>query len=203
MTLPGYRSNERQPLLWDEPLGNHGHIRAVIGNLAEQLTAEYLNGFRHKTVSTCAYCPDVSRGTPPSEFFESKAAGLSGQTFIYEGRLVKDRAFAALNPLSYVIWHHRAETKQVSTVGELERLVLRMMRKLYVIPFAEVDAICSRRPIEALNSAYGGTDRKVYGSGYRIPLGILPSFVAKTFTNGITSIEREVWKYDPDLNLSS
>lgn len=191
MMISGYKSSERQPLLWDEPLGNHGHVRTVIGDLMEDLTALILGGRRHKTSAGC-YCPDVSVGE--EQFFESKAAGRNGQTFVYAGRLVKDRHFAfSGRRLSYVVWHHRANTLEVSTEGELRRLVLESTEAVYLVPFAEIDRVCLDRPAEPLNSAYGSTDRKTYGSGHRIPVLFLKSWMLKKFSAGVTEDEMDSW----------
>lgn len=62
MTISGVKRCNEQPLLWEVPLGNHGHSRNVIGQLAEELTAAYVGGRRHKSDSTKDYCPDVSAG---------------------------------------------------------------------------------------------------------------------------------------------
>lgn len=173
MIISAFKSGFHQPWLFDVPLGNHGHARTVIGDLAERLTARLTGGRRHRTQGTADYCPDVSfRGT----FFESKAAGLSKQTFVYAGRLEKDRRFVRKgNPLSYVIWHHGADTKLARTVRELEELVLANLRCVHVVPFPCFDAVCRTLPEEKLNSGYGGhvNRSKVYGSGFRVFLRLL------------------------------
>lgn len=73
LTLSGYKSLERQAYLFDEPLPRHGHVRCVVGDLCERLTAAMVGGRRHKTDCTADYCPDVSdeRGN----YYESKAGG--------------------------------------------------------------------------------------------------------------------------------
>lgn len=151
----------------DEPLGNHGTVRNIIGNCAEELTKKVLRLRRHKTDSTCDYCPDLSRG---SIYFESKAMGCSNQTFIYTGRLEKDREFAADNWLGYAIWWHSAKTKQAQTVGELRALFHWHLRGLFIVPFEAIETLCDARPIEPLNSKYGRSNEPgtLYGSGYRI-----------------------------------
>lgn len=101
MNISGLKSLERQPLLWAEPLGGHGHVRHVIGNLVEELTAKLMHGRRHKTQSTMDYCPDVSAPLYDdgewlnTQYFECKAAGSSNEMFVYKGRLIKDREFVA------------------------------------------------------------------------------------------------------------
>lgn len=168
--ISGYKTVERQGLLWPEPLGNHGHARNVIGNLVEQWTAELVGGRRHKTDSRADYCPDVSTA---NAYFESKAVGRSKTAFIYTGRLEKDKAFAATNRLVYVIWHHCAVTRQATTVAELEALVALHFRCVYVVPFTAIAAICAALKVEPLNSKYGNTNRPEYGAGYRINLKLL------------------------------
>ena len=180
--VSGLRSKWTQLLIWDPPLGNHGHVRNVIGNLVEDLTAALIDGHRHKTDSRAEYCPDVSAD---NVYYESKAAGRSRQTFIYSGRLIKDRLFTADYNLKYVIWHHQAETKTAKTVGELERLILRSMRSVYIVPFSSVDTICSALAEEKLNSKYGGTCRKTYGSGYRISIKLLSEFMIAHLPYGL------------------
>ena len=172
MKISAPRSNSRQLEIFergDAPLGNHGHIRGLLGGFAEELTAEIFRGRRYKTDSTCDYCPDVVSG---SVYFECKACGKSNQTFIYSGRLDKDRAFAADHWLGYAVWSHGVETNRAATAGELRSLFLKQLRGLYVVPFEAIDAICSSKPAEKLNSKYGHSNEPgtLYGSGYRVNL---------------------------------
>lgn len=191
MRLSSFKSLEVQGLLFDQHLGNHGHRRNVVGNLAEQLTTEAVGGRRHKTQCTCDYCPDVSRigDCGATEFFESKAAGLSNQTFIYAGRLAKDQKFVETGrSLTYVVWHHGAATLEASTVRELEQLVSLRMLAVYAVPFFEVLAICGSLNEEPLNSRYGHSRdqyRKTYGSGYRLPMKLLLPWRVRTFLAGV------------------
>lgn len=175
------KSTEVQGYLWDD-LGNHGHVRTVVGALAERLTAKLVGGKIHKTDSTADYCPDVSvNGT----YFESKAVGRSNQAFVYGGRLEKDRAFATSHRLVYVIWNHAADSKVVSSITDLERLVLSTMRRLYVVPFAAIDRVCAGMTPDKLNSKYGGSsDRPEYGSGFRISLSLLDRWVHRRYEDG-------------------
>jgi len=172
----------RQLRLWDEPLGNHGHCRTVIGNLAERLTLAFFGGVRHKTDSRVSYCPDVSTN---GIYLEVKAAGCSNQTFIYSGRVQKDRNFAKDHPLAYVIWWHAAETKRTQTVFELESLVIKKLRAVFVVPWEDMDSIIRTLPEEKLNSKYGNSDQPgtLYGSGYRINIRSLSPFLLFSFTN--------------------
>ena len=174
MRVSGYKSSEVQGLLFTQPLGNHGHVRTVVGDLAEKLTCKLVGGRRHKTQSTAEYCPDVSDGM--GTYYESKATGQSKQAFIYGGRLEKDKRFVAAGyNLSYVIWQHNAETKQVSTVEELRQLVLQTMLGVHVVPFQKIADICGLLPVEKLNSKYGEALSRpgTYGTGYRINLSLL------------------------------
>lgn len=179
MRLSPLKSNVTQGLLFDEPLRGHGHVRTVVGELTERLTAALVNGRRHKTDCTADYCPDVSA---LGVYYESKACGRNRETFIYAGRLEKDRCFTALgNPLYYVVWSHCVETKLYETVAGLRAALMLGMRAVYVVPFNEISAICETLPLEKLNSAYGGTDRQTYGEGYRIPLSQLNPWCLGTF----------------------
>lgn len=166
-----YRSTSRQPWLFDQPLGNHGHCRAVIGNLIEELTASLVNGKRHKTMNG-RYCPDVSRG---QEYFECKAVGRSRQAFVYAGRLEKDRKFAQQYPLTYILWHHEAGIEEIPTVRALELAVRANLRAIYCIPFQQLYHQCVSRPLVKLNSKYGCAQDypNTYGSGYRVPISAL------------------------------
>lgn len=195
MRLSGYKSLERQLLLFDEPLAGHGSVRHVVGDLVEGLTAELVGGRRHKNDSRCDYCPDVSVRTPAGlAYLESKAAGRNGETFVYSGRLEKDREFAKDHRLLYCVWHHRARTVEAATVGELQRLVLASLRSVALIPFAALDAYCRTLREEPLNSAYGkghgGSQARVYGNGYRIRLSALKNFVVFQWVSGLA---REGW----------
>lgn len=166
--LPGFKNNEVQSRLWDELLGNHGHCRTVLGDFAESLTAKILRGRRYRTDSRSEYCPDVFA---LGAWFEVKAAGRTNQTFVYAGRLAKDRTFSASRQLYYVIWHHAAETRTCRTKDDLRRLFLSSLKCIYVVEFAEIDAIAATIPATRLNSKYGHSDSNpTYGSGYRIPL---------------------------------
>lgn len=125
MKLSSYKSAD-QGRLFDEPLIKNdgklslGYCRHLAGELCEQLTAAVFNGRRHKTDSTCDYCPDVSiTGPRGTIYFESKAVGLTKTVFIYEGRLRKDFLFARRHELYYVVWHHLAYSKLATTVNEL------------------------------------------------------------------------------------
>lgn len=181
--ISGYRSEWTQGTLFDPLLGNHGHVRTVIGGLMERLTCRLIEGSRRHKTQARKYCPDISAN---GVYYESKAAGRSKQTFIYAGRLEKDRAFHAEHPLFYAVWHHLAKTKEASTVGELEALILKHLQWAAVIPFAEFDWICQTLPEEKLNSAYGprtGNEAKTYGSGFRVPVKSLLKFRVKTWLN--------------------
>lgn len=148
-----------------------GHARWVVGDLAEELTHRLVGGVRHKTDSRAWYCPDVSVG---EDYYESKAVGRSRTAFVYGGRLEKDREFVVGGrELHYVIWHHSASVIGVATVEQLRAVILDSLVARYVVPFAEVDRICRTRRLDKLNSAYGGPDKKTYGTGYRIPLALL------------------------------
>lgn len=122
-------------------------------------------------------------------YVESKAAGLSNQTFVYAGRVAKDRAFvAAGHRLWYAVWHHAAATKDAGTEDELRALVGARMLACYLAPFAAVAAIVAALPEEKLNSSYGQThqgDRRVYGSGYRIPVARLGAWRAEEYLAGV------------------
>lgn len=171
MKFPQHKANDQQLPLWEQPLGNHGTVRTTLGDFVEELTAMFFHGKRFRTDSTADYCPDVLFGE--DIYAECKSAGSTNQTFVYAGRLERDREFAKQYELVYVIWHHRAPTKQAGTEHELRCLFLKCMRAIYVVPFAEIDRITSKMKIEKLNSKYkygisGGS--KFYGSGYRIPL---------------------------------
>lgn len=170
---PAITEPKWQRRFFDTPLGNHGHRRNVVGDLIEVITCSVLRGKRHKCSGNFDYCPDVSVG---GNFFECKAIGRSRQTFVYEGRLLKDRKFARFQPLYYAVWHHTANTLYAHTVEQLQCLVLAKMRWMALIPFAEIDRICSLTTATRLNSKYGkSSERKLYGSGFRISLSsILP-----------------------------
>lgn len=171
--------SDPQLRLWDEPLGNHGHVRIVIGDFVEELTALLFDGVRHKTDSTKDYCPDVS--VPQLDLFlECKAAGRSNETFVYSGRMERDATFAETNRLFYVIWHHTANTMQARTVNELKSLLLSRLQSIYIVPFGVIEFLSlSISDIVKLNSHYGltnGDKKKEYGSGYRIKLSKLADY---------------------------
>lgn len=192
MKLSGYKTLERQQTLWPDPLGNHGHSRHVLGNLFEELTAALVGGRRHKTDSRCDYCPDVSAG---GIYYESKGAGRNGETFVYSGRLEKDREFAREHSLVYCVWSHRASVLGCSTVAELEARVLGDLRAVYLVPFGALDMLCSGLRTEPLNSAYGkghqGKGSKVYGSGKRIRLALLSDYLVLKWDRG--QFSRDGW----------
>lgn len=190
MKISGYKTADRQLTFWDQPLGNHGHCRTVLGDLVEDLTARLFNGRRHKTDCTADYCPDVSAG---GVYLECKAAGKSKQIFVYGGRLEKDCEFSEHHPLLYVIWHHRTNTKRYSTVEGLQRGFLRNMQCVYVVPFQEICRICREEvPKEKLNSKYYGSHgsdevKQQYGEGYRIRLRLLQSWKVITWKSDGTA----------------
>ncbi len=182
MKISAYKNPVVQPWLFDD-LGNHGHVRNVVGALCDRLTRQLVGGKSHRTDCTCDYCPDVSAN---GVYFESKAVGNSNQAFVYGGRLEKDREFvAAGHRLVYVIWRHGAESKLAKTVTELEQLVLATMKRVIVVPFVAVSAICANLVPDKLNSKYGGSDeRPEYGSGYRMPLSLFDRWTHHVFENG-------------------
>lgn len=187
MKVSSHKSAE-QLKLFDYPLyeGDHGYARHVVGETIEQLSAIVLGGFRHSTNSQADYCPDISVKKPDGPgliYYECKAAGLSRQTFIYAGRLKKDRRFnkQTCGRLFYLIWHHKAYTKDARSVDELRSLLLQRIQCAYIVPFQAIDAICESLNEEKLNSAYGQSkqsDLKVYGSGFRLPLKSIESYKA-------------------------
>lgn len=170
MRISGYRGTEKQLLLFPEPLRGAGHVRVIIGNLVETLTAVLVGGRRHKTQSNVDYCPDVScaRG-----YFESKAVGRNRAGFVYGGRLRKDQRFATTQSLYYVLWHHVAATRLADTVEGLEALVLANLRAVWVVSFSRLHAICAATAEVRINSAYGPQGNVLYGSGHRFALSKL------------------------------
>jgi hypothetical protein len=190
ISLP--RSRWIQQTLFDPYLRGHGHIRTVIGETVEILSAEMLGGVRHRT-SGGDYCPDVSLPDAGGEpwYFECRAAGRNRETFVYEGRLEADRFFTlGGRSLFYLIWHHFADTKSVDTVESLRTLVASTMRAVYVVPFAHFDRIATARPVEKLNSAYGLkpgclSAPKVYGAGRRVKLAAIESYRLFTYPAGL------------------
>jgi hypothetical protein len=150
----------------------------VIGGYFEQRTAELLGGEQHKTDARCDYCPDVSVLLQNGRsYFEVKAVGRSKQAFVYAGRLVKDRRLAQLHPLTYILWGHTLATQDYETVAELLLDLPELTLGYYRIPFADFDRLLSSRPLEKLNSRYGGsTSNPLYGSGYRIHLSALKAY---------------------------
>lgn len=182
--LPKIETKQRR--LFDEPLGNHGHVRTLIGEWTEQIVAGLLGGVRLRTSGLLPYCPDVQIGRT---FVESKAAGLSRTTFIYHGRLERDRVFSESNTLVYAILQHKTHTKLASYVEELRVHFVRSIQRLYVVPFAAIDTVCSGVRCEKLNSGYGKKDgvknaERYYGSGYRLPLKQLEDFIVMEWNHG-------------------
>lgn len=184
MKLSKPKSTEQQLRLWDEPLGNHGHVRTVLGDMAELLTAKFFGGVRYKTDSTADYSPDVVVGN--DQYLEVKAAGLSKQTFIYAGRVQKDEEFSKEHHLAYVIWWHKVKTSRASTVQELQYLFLNNLLGVFVVPWKEVYAIVKTLPEEKLNSHYGHHGTGHYGSGYRLSISSLLPFQVMQFDYGNT-----------------
>jgi len=172
--------------LFDEPLRGHGHVRVVSGNMAETMTAAFTGGTRISTDSRADYCPDVVAEIEGRKvFIECKAVGLSNETFVYHGRLEKDRLFAAEHSLMYAIWRHRAATKKCSTVQQLQAAWLTSLEAAYLVPFKDFFDIAIGSGIEKLNSAYGSsrTQPKMYGSGYRVRLAKLAAWKVLEFAN--------------------
>lgn len=171
MRLPSFKSIERQSFLWDDAIGNHGHARTVLGDFAEDLTAKLLRGRRYKTDCRAEYCPDIGA---LDAYFECKTAGRSNQTFVYEGRLEKDRRFASEHPLFYVVWHHSANTLVAASSRDLQRLFLATLKQILVVPFGGIDQLAGKFGKTPLNSKYGHSDTNpIYGAGYRIPVSAL------------------------------
>lgn len=169
MIISGFASAERQGQLFDQPLGNHGRVRNVIGDLAERTIEALLGGRRHKDDSQCDYCPDVSVMSPAGRVYvECKSVGQSNQAFIYSGRLEKDFLFAESRLLFYGILSHRMATKDYRYVSHIQREFFLHLDAFYLVPFLEIAKLCQKE--ENLNSNYGGTDRKIYGRGFRFPL---------------------------------
>jgi hypothetical protein len=200
MRISPIKSGWIQPPLFDPGilLRGSGHVRTIVGETVERLTLELTGGRRHRTSGRLGdYCPDVSLiAGERVQYLECKAAGRNRETFVYSGRLEKDRAFVAGGrSLAYLIWHHRAETKTVDTVEALRALIFAELRAVYLVPFPELDRIAMSCPVEPLNSGYGkkpgcATANRVYGSGYRIRLRSLEPFRIMTFTAGV---DRSDW----------
>lgn len=177
MKLSGYKSQNQQLRLWDEPLGNHGHVRTVLGAFAEELTASLFGGRRHRTMTGVDYCPDVSVG---EVYLEVKTMGRSLQTWIYSGRLEKDIAFSAAYPLLYCIWKHATDSSQAVTVDGLKDLFLRSLQAVYLVPFSTMHQISQAAPRTPCNSKYYGKHNcpsdSLYGEATRIKLADIESF---------------------------
>ncbi len=172
MKLSKPKSTEQQLRFWDEPLGNHGHVRVVLGDMAEVLTAKFFGGVRYRTDSTADYSPDVVVG---NQYLEVKACGLSKQTFIYSGRVQKDEKFSKEHHLAYVIWWHSVKTSRASTVAELQYLFLNNLLGVFIVPWDEIYKLIKTLPEEKLNSHYGKHGTGQYSSGYRLNItSLLP-----------------------------
>jgi hypothetical protein len=174
--LPKAKVSNPQTFLWEQPIGNHGHVRTTLGDFAEDLTALLFHGTRLRTDSRADYCPDIF--VEDGIYLECKTSGLSRQTFVYEGRLNKDREFAASHHLLYVVWCHSLATNESKTIEELKRQFLLSINCIYLIPFSEIDRIALENAPVKLNSHYGHSDTNpVYGSGYRIPISKFASCI--------------------------
>lgn len=170
--LPKFK--EEQPRLFAEPIGNHGHVRTVIGDFAEALTAKLFKGRRYRTDSRSDYCPDVKA---LDTYFEVKAVGRTKHTFIYQGRLEKDLAFSRSNKLAYVFWCHNIDSKFCYDSFELRCMFLATLTKILVVPFEVVYETARLSPVTKLNSKYGHSDTNpIYGAGYRIPISRIMKF---------------------------
>lgn len=190
--LPSLKSLDSQPFLFPQPIISHAYVRNHLGELVEILLAKLLGGRRFSTDSRTSYCPDIAvplhRSPVPiptyqhrhalTAFIECKAAGRSNQTFIYSGRLEKDKAFSEENLLLYGIWHHATPTKEAATTQELEALFLYHTRSIYLLPFSSVYALAQTLPIEKLNSKYYHPKKNeaTYGQGYRLPIKQLVNY---------------------------
>jgi hypothetical protein len=170
--LPGFKSNDEQLVLFQQHivLGNHGHVRTILGDFAESLTANLFEGYRYRTDSRCKYCPDIT--TRSGIYLEVKTLGKSNHTFIYEGRLKKDRAFYdAGNKLFYVLWHHSADTRICTDDFELKCLFLSTLKRIVLVEFPVMETVAKMSAVTKLNSKYGHSDSNpTYGAGYRIPI---------------------------------
>lgn len=189
----------RQPFLFQQPLGNHGHRRYVIGDFMESLTASVLGCDRHVCSSKAEYCPDMSirpgDGLLGRIYVECKAVGLTKEAFVYAGRLAKDRIFYNEgNDLFYVIWHHKVKTLNYDTVEDLQSALLQKLQWMAVVPFPYIDELSKKLPEEKINTRYGikhykrpygeSSNARIYGSGIRIPLVLIEPFIYLR------------WKYD-------
>lgn len=177
MNISPFKSDFHQASLFDEPLGGHGHIRTVIGDITERLTAKFVGGRLHKDIAGF-YCPDVSTLIKSRRvFIECKAAGRSRQTFIYAGRLTKDLEFSGQADLLYAILHHKTQTKQAQTVGQLQTLFLASLAAFYLVPFGAIYSHAKAAGKTKINGSYGKrSGEKIYGAGYRISLKKLDAY---------------------------
>lgn len=155
---------------------NHGRCRTAIGQYFEAKTASTFGGTLLRTDSRCDYCPDVE---VPDGYLEVKAVGLSNQTFIYDGRLMKDLKFSRRNNLKYVIWRHNVATNSVDNLAELYHQLSLNTLACYVVPFRAIWGLLKDKQPQKLNSKYGRSlENPTYGAGYRIPLGLLKDWIA-------------------------
>lgn len=179
---------------------NHGRVRYVVGELFENLTAMTLNGRRHKCSGTGTYCPDVSLFNE-AVYLEVKAVGKSGTAFIYEGRIEKDSEFAKSNLLSYCFWHHKADCRLPDNADDLIGEVLGSLQWMAVVPWPVVKSIVMQSEEKLLNSGYGGTDKKTYGSGRRLAINKLEKWKCLTVTTQMADCLRK--KYYDCYDLAS
>lgn len=183
--LPRIKQRSTQTLLFlpEKPLTGHGSVRTQIGSLGEELCELLLGAERFQTDGRCKYCPDLRLGP---YYIENKVVGKNSTCMVYKGRLEKDRIFARDHALLYVIWHHRAETKLAANSLHLRSLFYTHLRNLRVVPFEEIDAICSTLSPVPLNSKYGKGKQspnsvRTYGEGYRFALSHLDPFINLEF----------------------
>lgn len=203
MQISTLKHDNPQLRLFDEPLGNHGHVRYILGDFVETLTAELFRGTRHSTghkqhnnkqrnnsdQQQVYYAPDICCERycfccQNAHYFylECKATGRSNQFLIYQGRLEKDRIFAETHQLFYCIWHHNTNTLLYSSTQELRDALLSHLRGIYIIPFLAVDEAAKSRRVQKLNSHYGNSDgNPVYGCGITMPLSLFNDFKVAEF----------------------
>jgi hypothetical protein len=177
--LPGYRTTEYQPPLFDAPLKAAGSMRNICGEFVELCTAKVTGARRLKTDSNAVICPDLHY--EDRTWFECKSVGKSNFSIIYSHRWEKECQFVVDgNAVMYWIWNHAGKVGSADTPGNVRREVAEKLKAVYVVSHPVLSDLLQGLPVD-LNTHYytGGPGRKTYrGTGWKVPISRLRNVTA-------------------------
>lgn len=178
-TLPPPRNENKQLMLFETRLLNHGACRHFAGDFFELATVALVGGQRLRTHAAYATCPDIQ--WRDEICFECKSVGNTASAILYEIRFKRDLQFVRRGyQLHYWFWRHSHAVAKSQLISELNAGLAANLIEVVVVPFPLLARWLRGRPVKVMNtgqlSSNGnrvGWGSKGYGMGWGVPVSAM------------------------------